>query len=181
MQNNFQKYEFQKGAFQILASISSAELELLEWQWLYFAHNSITVARRKYEITSSRLLSKIENKEKKTKKKNKERTTDSPYYGESALNAEVIFCISFKYGGYIELKLKKCKDAVIILHTIQLPLVSLCISLVFQAFLRKLIFSLEIQNFWNIYRCFWQGRPKALHLHSICPNISRFWKRKAPI
>ena len=32
VQNNFQKYEFQKGAFQILASISSAELELLEWQ-----------------------------------------------------------------------------------------------------------------------------------------------------
>ena len=32
VQNNLQKYEFQKGAFQILASISSAELELLEWQ-----------------------------------------------------------------------------------------------------------------------------------------------------
>ena len=69
LQNNFQKYEFQKGAFQILASISSAELELLEWQWLYFAHNSITVARRKYEITSSRLLSKIWRKKNKEKEK----------------------------------------------------------------------------------------------------------------
>lgn len=32
VQNNFKKYEFQKGAFQILGSISSGQLEPLEWQ-----------------------------------------------------------------------------------------------------------------------------------------------------
>ena len=44
---------------------------------------------------------------KTEKKKNKERATDSPYYEESALKADFIFCTSIKYGGYIKLTLKK--------------------------------------------------------------------------